>query len=192
VRTRTSSSLKLLGMVVTDSERYLEAAEELVVDIPARRRAVMERIDAAEERLRQARDKYCRLWDAEVGKWEEREAEEEWQRARSQVFNLQSRLGADDLDPENQKAVARQLAGLVREDAERRLSEIAARSDDPKVRRTVAECKDEIATSTYHFMRRFKEARSLVPEEVRTTRAEAHAILDRLRNPPVDRGTDKP
>jgi len=112
VRTRTSSSLKLLGTVVTDSQRYLEAAEELVVDIPARRRAVMERIDAAEERLRQARDKYCRLWDAEVGKWEEREAEEEWQRARSQVFNLQSRLGADYLDPENQKAVARQLAGL--------------------------------------------------------------------------------
>jgi hypothetical protein len=36
-------------------------------------------------------------------------------------------------------------------------------------------------------MRRFAEARSLLHDEVRTTRAEAHAIFDRLKNPPVDR-----
>jgi hypothetical protein len=178
--------------VVTDCERCLEAAEELVVGIPARRRAVMERIDAAEERSRQAHEKYRRLWDAEVGKWEEREAEEEWHKASGHVHYLQSQLGADDLDPENRKAVARQLGGLVREDAERWLSEISARSDDPEVRRTVAECKDEIATSTYRFMRRFAAARSLVPEEVRTTRAEAYDLFDRLRNPPVDRRPEQP
>ena len=63
--------------VVTDSERYLEAAEELVVGIPTRRGALMERIAAAEERSRQAKEKWDRLFDEEVGKWELRETERE-------------------------------------------------------------------------------------------------------------------
>jgi hypothetical protein len=134
--------------VVTDCERYLEAAEELVVGIPTRREAVMERIAAAQERSRQAH--------------------------------------------ENRKAVARQLAGLVREDAKRRLSDISARSDNPEVRRTVAECKDEVERSTYRFIRRFAEGWTLSLEEVRTARAEAHTIFDRLRNPRVDRSPEQP
>jgi hypothetical protein len=178
--------------VVTDSKRYLEAAEELVDGIPTRREAVMERIAAAEERSRQAKEKLRRLQEAEVGEWEEREAEAEWERAHVQVENRRSQLGADDLDPENRKSVARQLAGLVREDAERRLRDIVARSDDPEVRRTVAECRDEVATSTHRFMLRFAEARRLIHHEVRTTRAEAHAIFDRLRNPPVDQSPEQP
>jgi hypothetical protein len=51
----------------------------------------------------------------------------------------------------------------------------------------VAECKDEVAAANRYLMRRFAEARSLLHDEVRTTRAEAHAIFDRLKNPPVDR-----
>jgi hypothetical protein len=178
--------------VVTDSERYLEAAEELVVGIPTRRGALMERIAAAEERYRQAKEKWNRLFDEEVGKWELREAERERERAFWKVEGLRDQLAADDLQPENRKAVVRQLAGLVREDAKRRLSDISARSDDPEVRRTVAECKDEVATSTYRFIRRFAEAWSLTLKEVRTARAEAHAIFYRLRNPPVDRSHEQP
>jgi len=178
--------------VVTDSERYLEAAEELVVGIPTRRGALMERIAAAEERSRQAKEKCDRLFDEEVGKWELREAETERELAFWKVGGLRDQLAADDVQPENRKAVARQLAGLVREDAKHRLSDISARSDDPEVRRTVAECKDEVATSTYRFIRRFAEAWSLTLKEVRTARAEAHAIFDRLRNPPVDRSHEQP
>jgi len=130
--------------VVTDSERYLEAAEELVVGIPTRREAVMERIAAAEERSRQVHEKWSRLFEEDVGRWELKEAREEWDKASGEVSYLRYyELGADDLNPENRKAVARQLAGLVREDAKRRLSDIAARSDNPEVRRTVAEGKDE-------------------------------------------------
>jgi hypothetical protein len=179
--------------VVTDCERYLEAAEELVVGIPTRREAVMERIAAAQERSRQAHEKWSRLYEAEVGGWELKEAREEWDKASGEVSYLRNyELGADDLNPENRKAVARQLAGLVREDAKRRLSDIAARSDNPEVRRTVAECKVEVARSTYRFIRRFAEAWTLSLEEVRSARAEAHAIFDRLRNPPVDRSPEQP
>jgi hypothetical protein len=177
--------------VVTDSERHLEAAEELVVGIPTRREAVMERIAAAEERLRQTEETWDRLFEAEVGKWELKEAEVERDRAYWEVSGLRGELGADDLNPENRKAVARQLAGLVREDAKRRLSDISARSDDPEVRRTLAECKDEVERSTYRFIRRFSEAWGLSLEEARTARAEAHAIFDRLRNPPVDRSPNQ-
>jgi hypothetical protein len=178
--------------VVTDSDRYLEAAEELVVGIPTRRAALMERIDAAEERYRQAKEKWDRLFDEEVDKWELREAERERERAFWKVEGLRVQLAADDLQPENRKAVARQLAGLVREDAKRRLSDISARSDDPEVRRTVAECKDEVERSTYRFIRRFAEAWSLTLKEVRNARAEAHTIFDRLKNPPVDRSPEQP
>jgi hypothetical protein len=178
--------------VVTDSERYLEAAEELVVGISTRRGALMERIVAAEERSRQAKEKWNRLFDEEVDKGEVREAEIEMDRASGHVDYLRDQLAADDLQTENRKAVARQLAGLVREDAKRRLSDISARSNDPEVRRTVAECKDEVATSTYRFIRRFTEAWSLTLEEVKNARAEAHAIFDRLKNPPVDRSPEQP
>jgi hypothetical protein len=178
--------------VATDSERYLEAAEELVVGMPTRRGALMERIVVAEERSRQAKEKWNRLFDEEVDKWKLREAEIEMDRASGHVGYLRDQLAADDLQPENRKAVARQLAGLVREDAKRRLSDISARSDDPEVRRTVAECKDEVATSTYRFIRRFAEAWSLTLKEVRTARAEAYAIFDRLENPPVDRSPEQP
>jgi hypothetical protein len=108
------------------------------------------------------------------------------------VEGLRDQLAADDLQPENRKAVARQLAGLVREDAKRRLSDISAHSDDPEVRRTVAECKDEVERSTYRFIRRFAEEWSLTLEEVRTARAEAHAIFDRLKNPLVDQSPEQP
>ena len=178
--------------VVTDSERHLEAAEELVVGIPTRREAVMERIAAAEERLRQTEETWDRLFEAEVGRWELKKAREEWEKASGEVSYLRYyELEADDLNPENRKAVARQLAGLVREDAKRRLSDISARSDDPEVRRTLAECKDEVERSTYRFIRRFAEAWTLSLEEARTARAEAHAIFDRLRNPPVDRSPNQ-
>jgi hypothetical protein len=152
----------------------------------------MERIVVAEERSRQAKEKWNRLLDEEVDKWKLREAEIEMDRASGHVGYLRDQLAADDLQPENRKAVARQLAGLVREDAKRRLSDISARSDDPEVRRTVAECKDEVATSTYRFIRRFAEAWSLTLKEVRTARAEAYAIFDRLENPPVDRSPEQP
>jgi hypothetical protein len=175
--------------VVTDSERYLEAAEELVVGIPTRREAVMERLAEAEGHSKEAWKEYQRVANDESAGAEEREAE--WAYWRADRIRWDE-LGSDDLDPETRKAVARQLAGLVREDAKRRLSDIAARSDDPEVRRTVAECKDEVERSTYRFIRRFAEAWSLTLEEVRTARAEAHAIFDRLRNPPVDRGTEQP
>jgi hypothetical protein len=178
--------------VVTDCQGYLEAAEELVVGIPTRRAALMERIAAAEERYRQAKDNWNRLFDEEVDKWELREAEIEMDRASGHVDYLRDQLAADDLQPENRKAVARQLAGLVREDCKRRLSDISARGDDPEVRKTVAECKDEVATSTYRFIRRFAEAWSLALKEARTARAEAHAIFDRLKNPPVDRSPEQP
>lgn len=178
--------------VVTDSERYLEAAEELVVGIPTRRGALMERIVVAEELSRQAKEKWNRLFDEEVDKWELREAKIEMDRASGHFGYLRDELAADDLQPENRKAVARQLAGLVREDAKRRLSDISARSDNPELRRTVAECKDEVERSTYRFIRRFAEEWTLSLEEVRTARAEAHAIFDRLRNPPVNRSPEQP
>jgi len=152
----------------------------------------MDRIAAAEERTRQADEKWRRLYEADVRGWELREAELERNRVYWEGFRIHGELGADDLDPENRKAVARQLAGLVREDDKRRLSDISARSDDLEVRRTVDECKDEVATLTYRFIRSFAEAWSLSLEEARTARAEAIAIFDRLRNPPVDRSPEQP
>lgn len=177
--------------VVTDCDRYLEAAEELVIGIPIRREAAMERIAAAQELSREAWEETRRVInDESAGRAEEREAERAYQAASRNAYQMRSNeLMSDDLDPENRKAVARQLAGLVREDAERRLSEIAARSDDPEVQKVVAECRDEVARSARYLSRKFAEARSLEHREVVTTRAEAHAIFDRLRNPPVDRGS---
>ena len=173
--------------VVKDSRRYLAEAEELVEGIPRRRARVEERIAAAQERSKEAREEWYRVReDDDVGWAEQEEVYHEYLRASSAVSGVRSLLGSDDLDSENRKAVARQVASLVREDADQRLRAIAARSDNPEVRRVVAECKEQVASATYHLMRGFAEARSLEHEEVRTTRAEAYGIFERLKNPPAD------
>ncbi len=96
-------------------------------------------------------------------------------------------MGSDDLDPEHRKAVARQMAGLVREDSEQRLRGIAARSDDAELRRAVAERKEEVGRAARYVINRFPAARDLLIEEVREARAEASKALDCLKEPPVDR-----
>jgi hypothetical protein len=174
--------------VVEDCERYLAAAEELVTGIPRRREAAMERLAAARERQRQAREDWRRVIydDDDAEEWGVREAEREMHDAGRAVHRAEDRLGSDDLDPESRKAVARHLAALVREDSERRLRVIGGRSDNPEVQRTVADSMDQVGRSVRYLISRFEEARNLHHREVSTTRAEAHAMLDRLKNPPVD------
>jgi hypothetical protein len=98
----------------------------------------------------------------------------------------EAKLGRDDFDPESRKAVARHLAAMVREDSEGRLRDIASRSDDPEVRNAVSESRDEVARSSRRLVNDYKEGYPLQQREVKTTRAEAHAILEALKNPPTD------
>ncbi|QIN83770.1 hypothetical protein GBA63_14855 [Rubrobacter tropicus] len=179
--------------VLLDCTGNLEAAEELVDGIPDRRAALERRLapllkrrDEAYEELERVRLKRYSEDDYDYVSPEERVAEDTYQRARSDAYHASMGTGGDDFDLENRKAVARQLASLVREDSERRLEAIAKRGGDPELRKYVAGCKDEVFRSTYRLMRRFAEARSLLHEEVRTTRAEANNIFDRLKNPPVE------
>jgi hypothetical protein len=172
--------------VLRDCDRLLRVAAELVDGIPARREEAQKRVDAARKRLSEAEEKWRRVvYDDNSSREEEREADREYERAQRSVYSTYPLYRPDDLDPENRKAVARQLAGLVREESWQRLNNIAARSEDPEVQRTVARCKDEVSQTIYRLIKRFKEASPLEPDELRTTRAEAYAILDRLRSPPA-------
>jgi hypothetical protein len=172
--------------VLRDCDRILRVAAELVDSIPAKREEVQKARNAAQKRLKEAREKWRRVvYDANTSREEEREADREYERVQQSISGMYPPYSADDLDPENRKAVARMIAGLVREESWQRLNNITAQSDDPKVHRTVARCKDEVSKATHHLITRFKEARPLEPRELRTTRAEAHAILDRLRSPPA-------
>jgi hypothetical protein len=177
--------------VAADCETYLEAAVELVDDLPADRERVFERIAAAEERRDRAREEWHRLLrEADAGgdvtEWHIKEAEEAYYSASSRSFRLRWYLDFDDIDPEHRKAIARQMAGLLREDSEQRLGAIAAGRDDAELQRTVAECKEEVAGATRYVVNRFRPARDLPLDEVRKARAEASEILDRLRNPSAD------
>ncbi len=174
--------------VVSNCERYLEAAVELVHGIPARRERVLERIAAAEDLAKQAEEEFRRVvQDDSASRAQEKEAEIAYSRASNRAYRARQELGSDDLDPENRKAVARQLAGLIREDSEQRLNAIAARSDDLELQRTVTECKEEVVRATRYVQQRFAEAIPLQHDEVRKARAEASELLDSLRNPPVSR-----
>lgn len=156
-------------------------ANALVLGIPARREEVLKNLAAARERKKEADTKLSRLLvDANASEEEVWEANRERWRASGYVNSAQQDLGSDDLDPENRKAVARQMAGLVREESWQRLNALAARSDDPEVRRTVSEYKEEVRRATYQLITRFREARPLERDEVNKCRAEAQAILDRL------------
>jgi len=168
--------------VLADCETYLEAAAREVLDIPDRREKVLERIAAARELEREQAEELERvLQDDHVSRVKEREAEIAYSRASSRASRVSQELGSDQLDPENRKAVARQMAGLIREDLEQRLDDIGARSDDPELQRTVANGKDEVVRVTHHFIRsRFPPARELQLAERNKSRAEARAILNRF------------
>jgi hypothetical protein len=175
--------------VVTDCERLLEAAIEFVQALPTDQERVEARVAAAEERRKQAWEEYRRLLtEDDVADWKEREAREKYERASSESFWLGLHLlGSDDIDPEHRKAIARQMAGLVREEAEQRLRDIVARSDDPELRSTVAEGKETVARTSRYVVTRFRPPpRELPLDEVRKAHREAREILDRLANPPVD------
>jgi hypothetical protein len=152
--------------VVADCERYLEEAIELVEALREDRERAFERIAAVEERQRQARkerDSLLRMADAgaDVPEWRLDEAREAYFRAGDEAGRLRRRLYIEDIDPEHRKAIARQMAALLRDDSERRLRDIAARSDDPELRSAVAECKEEVARGTRYVVSRFRPPRDL-------------------------------
>jgi hypothetical protein len=165
--------------VIRDCERVLEVATELVDGIPARREEVLKNLAAAREHKREVKQKWRRVInDDNASRDDEWEADREYDRASNAVWRAESALGADDLDPENRKAVARQLAGLVREESYQKLDDIATRSaGDPEVHRTVSESKEEVGRVTYRLISRFREARLLELDERNECRAEAQAIL---------------
>ena len=49
------------------------------------------------------------------------------------------------------------LGAMVREDSERRLRDIASRSDDAEVQKFVSESKDEVAMRTHRLVIDYKE-----------------------------------
>jgi hypothetical protein len=168
--------------VLRDCERFLEVATELVVGIPARREEALKDLAAARERKEEVDEKWRRVfyYDTASREEEEEEAYREYWRASDDVTRAQAALGSDDLVPENRKAVARQVAGLVRQESRRRLDDIDARSaGDPEVRRIVSEYKEEVDRNTYRLITRFQAARPLERAELRKCKSEAQAIVAR-------------
>jgi hypothetical protein len=164
-------------------DKFLRFAREVVDSIPARRQRALNERDEAEARLRQARQDQIRAHTDNSGKWNEDVAEEAASEARIEVASIDSYLSGPDFDVEFEKAFARQLASLLREDCTRRLDDIAARNDDPALRQTVDEYKDGFFASVNRLLKDFKEAAPLHPSEVRQARAEAERCL-RRKDPP--------
>lgn len=134
--------------------------------------------DAAQERADRAygETKRAREFGSER---REKEAIREHDAALREVSRIDRYLATGDLDPEYRRAVARQMAALARDDAQRELDAIAARGgDDPELRRTVAGYGDDAARAARYVANMFATVRELEPSEVRKARAEAREILD--------------
>ena len=143
----------------------------------------------ARDRERRAEEWYFRVSEDGRGKnpEEAEEARTEMEKAERAVSRASRPLSSGQFDPEHLKAVARQMAGLLKEESDERLRIIAASSDDPEVRETVAECAEEVARAARYVLRRFAEARPLQNAEVLKARAEASEILSHLLGKSADR-----
>jgi hypothetical protein len=164
-------------------DEFLRFARDTVDGIPARRQRALNKRNKAEARLRRARQDQIRIHTDNLGKWNEDVAKEDESNAIAEIREIDSYLQGPDFDTEFEKAFARQLASLLREDCTQRLDGIAARSDDPALRQTVAEYKGEISTSINRLLKDLKEAGPLQPSEVRQARAEAERCLRRKKPP---------
>ena len=156
----------------------LELGYKTVHDIPSRLEQAKKALAVARKRLDRANAEYRIARDEDRDREYEHELQEEIERAYSRVSWAKTHTAGDDVDVEYQKAIARQIAGLGREESTKRLDDIAILSNDPKVQSTVAECKDEVSKAAYRLIKAFPEARPLLGAEVRKARAEAHRMID--------------
>lgn len=158
--------------------KAIEAGYKTVRDIHARWEEAQRTVAAAREERERARAEYARALDENVSRDREHELRLEEDRANGRLFRAQGLLGSDAVDTEYQKAVARQIGGLVREEAEQKLNAIAARSDDLQLQKTVAEYQEELSKATYRLIKDFSPAREMLVAEVRKARADARKIID--------------
>jgi hypothetical protein len=178
--------------LVDHCENHLQLAIEFVQDLPRIRNERQARIDAAKERGRLADDEWRRAKEEGWSKERKHEAGRAAGRAWDEYDRETMALGSDDLHPEYRKAVARQMAGLIREDAEQRLKAIANRSNDPELQKKVSESKEEVARATRYVTKLFAEIVPLQNDEIRKARTEASEILEDLRNLPEDEQPQHP
>jgi len=170
--------------IVADVERFLETALESVLAIPAKRKEALEADAAAKEREKQAWAEWKRVRAAKLSKREKDRADRSFDRASKAAWRANQYLASDTFDTEYQKAVARQIAGLLREESEQKLADIANRSEDPELQRTVAECREEVGRAARYVITTLAAGGDLHPAGVRKARAEAGAILEH-QYPPV-------
>ena len=157
-------------------EALMEEAAEEGRSIGADREGIVRARDEARGRESAAYEKMALARDAER---RDRRAEAGFNAAAREVSRLDRFLASGELDPEYRKAVARQMAALARDDAQRELDSIAARGGgDPVLRRTVAGYGDDAARGARYVAKMFAPVRDLEPGEVRKARAEARRILD--------------
>ena len=169
--------------IASRCKEFLRFARDTVDGIPVRRQRALNKRDEANARLRRAREDALRISRGNLGKWNEDVAKEAERDASTEIRNINSYLSGPDFDSEYEKAFARQLASLLRDYCTRRLDDIATRSDDPALRQTVAEHKDEISALVNRLLKDFKEAAPLHPSEIRQARAEAERCLRRKKPP---------
>lgn len=164
--------------VLAGCEARLEEAVKVVRSLDRERKEIIEARDAAREREGLAHDNWmmCRKSEGEPSR-REKEAERETHAAYHDVSRADGYLASGELDAEYRKAVARQMAGLLREDARHRLKGIKARTNDPGLLKTVAECDDGVLRAARYVINMFPLASQLHSGEVNKARAEAR---DRL------------
>lgn len=177
----SADTLSLLAdatRVLEKARRSFEAGCRTVSEIPIKREEAQRRVAEAQERKVQAQARYERAVEEERDRDYVYELQEEYSRISWAAFKARDLLWSDDLDMEHQKAVARQVAGFVREEFAQKLDAIARRSEDPQVRRTVAQYKEEISQSAHQLIREFQPARELLLSEVKQAQAAARRIID--------------
>lgn len=174
--------LAALAAEATDALAYCESrldeAVEAVRSLQEERTKVLETRAAAQERQNRLYDELTALRAApgDNSRREEKAEREDWATERA-IRRADRYLESGELDAEYRKAVARQMAGLLREDARRRLKGIRVRSDNPELLKTVAECDDGVLRAARYVINMFPLASQLHSSEVNKAHAEAR---DRL------------
>lgn len=163
--------------VFNASKGFIESGYRTVHDIPKRTEDIKRTIASRQEEADQARARYYRALDEDVDKDTLSDLGEEDSRAHWRAFDARELLGGASVDVEYQKAVARQIGGLVREQATQKLKDILSQSNDPRLRSVIEEQKEEISRGAYHLIQTFPPASEMLSSEVRKALTEASKIV---------------
>ncbi len=145
--------------ILADCETLLDEAIRYVRVLPSDLKQALEDHTSAQNFADSATEKYFRILNSSFSQERLDAAKRKSSKAHGAAYRANRYLEDDIFDAEYRKSVARQIAGLLRQDSIKELDLIASRTSDSESIKTVSQYKTDVERASRYLIKMF------VPED---------------------------